>query len=443
MIRYRARFILPITAPPIVDGVVAVDDGRIAYVGPQNSGPSGEEIDLGEALLMPGLVNTHCHLELTAMRGFLEDLDFRSWILRLTSAKRAVLSRDMLLDAARYGITDGLRHGITSYGDTCDSGVAFDAMREGGVRGVMYQEVFGPDPEQCDCALAELREKIDRMRPLETTLVRVGVSPHAPYTVSDALFAAVAGYARRESLPVAVHIAESQLEHDLVVGGRGAFADGLRARGIDVAPRSRSSIGLLASLGVLAARPLLIHCIRIDDVDVELIAGSQSAVAHCPASNAKLGHGIAPLTTLLSARVTVGLGSDSVASNNRMDLLEEARLTTLLQRAQRATFGELSAAAVLSLATLGGARALGLDREVGSLEAGKAADLSAFPLAAVGPVHDPQAAAVFALPGTRASLVAVAGQVLVRDGLLLHEDVELEQRVQQSANALQAWLQTA
>ena len=90
MIRYRARFILPITAPPIVDGVVAVDDGRIAYVGPQNSGPSGEEIDLGEALLMPGLVNTHCHLELTAMRGFLEDLDFRSWILRLTSAKRAV-----------------------------------------------------------------------------------------------------------------------------------------------------------------------------------------------------------------------------------------------------------------------------------------------------------------------------------------------------------------
>ena len=166
MIRYRARYVLPVAAPPVVDhGVVAVNGDRHCHRRVATSAPGGTAVDLGNALLLPGLVNTHTHLELTAMRGFLEDLDFRSWILRLTTAKRAVLSRDMLLDAARYGIAEGLRHGITTFADTCDSGVAFDAMRERGVRGIMYQEVFGPDPAQCATSLAELREKIDRLRP--------------------------------------------------------------------------------------------------------------------------------------------------------------------------------------------------------------------------------------------------------------------------------------
>ena len=440
MIRYRARYVLPISAPPIRDGIVAVDDDRIAYVGARSDAPAGVEVDLGDALLLPGLVNVHCHLELTAMRGFLEDLDFRSWIVRLTTAKRVVLSRDMLLDAARLGIAEGLSHGITTYADTCDSGVALDAMLEHHVRGVMYQEVFGPDPSQCHGALAELREKIERLRPRETPLVRVGVSPHAPYTVSDQLFSGVATYARAESLPIAVHIAESQLEHDLVVQGGGSFADGLRARGIAVAPRAKSPIELLAALGVLTARPLLIHCVRVDESDVATIAAAHCAVAHCPASNAKLGHGIAPLTTLLASRVRVGLGSDSVASNNRMDILEEARLALLFQRARTGAPAVIPPSAALSLATLDGARALGLDSEIGSLETGKSADLAAFPLDAAGPVLDPESTAVLALPGTRASFVAVAGRELVRDGKLVDEDPQLEKRVQNSADALQDWL---
>jgi 5-methylthioadenosine/S-adenosylhomocysteine deaminase len=443
VIRYRARFIVPITAPPIADGIVAVDGDRIAYVGPSSDAPPGHDVDLGNALLLPGLINAHCHLELTAMRGFLEDLDFRSWILRLTTAKRGIFSREMLLDAARYGLEEGLRHGITTYGDTCDSGVAFDAMCEYGVRGIMYQEVFGPDPAQCSASLAELREKVDRLRLLETPLVRVGVSPHAPYTVSDALFAAVAKYAREESLPVAIHIAESQFEEDLVVRAAGSFAEGLRGRGIAVEPRARSPIDLLASLDVLATQPLLIHCVRIDDADISIIARSRSAVAHCPASNSKLGHGIAPLTKMLNAGIPIGLGSDSVASNNRMDLLAEARLASLVQRAHLRDHERVSAEAALSLATHGGATALGIDAEVGSLEVGKSADLAAFPLDAVGPVHHPVAAAVFALAGTLASFVAVAGRVLVRDGALVSADRTLAERVQQSANALQKWLRSS
>jgi cytosine/adenosine deaminase-related metal-dependent hydrolase len=443
VIRYHARYVVPITSAPVANGAVAVDDDRIAYIGSSDSGPSGEVVDLGEAVLLPGLVNAHCHLELTAMRGFLEDLDFRSWIVRLTTAKRSVFSPDMLLDAARYGIAEGLRHGITTYGDTCDSGVAFDAMHQCGVRGVMYQEVFGPDPAQCAASLAELREKIARMRPLETALVRVGVSPHAPYTVSDALFAAVARYARDESLPVAIHIAESRLEYDLVAAGAGAFADGLRARGIRVAPRARTPIQLLSALDVLAVRPLLIHCVRVDDADIADIASARCAVAHCPASNAKLGHGIAPLAMLLDSGIAIGLGSDSMASNNRMDLLEEARLATLLQRAEHGDCRELTAESALTLATLGGARALGIANEVGSLEVGKAADLAAFPLDGVGPVFDPMTAAVFALPGSCATVVTVAGKELVRDGVLLGEDSALEARVQQSASALKIWLQSS
>jgi cytosine/adenosine deaminase-related metal-dependent hydrolase len=440
VIRYRARYVLPITAPPIAHGVVAVEGDRIVYVGPASAAPPGDEVDLGDAALLPGLVNAHTHLELTAMRGFLEGLDFRSWILRLTSAKRAVLSPDMLLDSARYGIEEGLRRGITTFADTCDSGVAFDAMREYRVRGIMYQEVFGPDPNQCAGSLAELRAKIERLRSLETPLVRLGVSPHAPYTVSDALFTAVASDARDQSLPIAIHIAESELEHDLVVRGAGAFAEGLRARGIAVAPRGRSPIELLSSLDVLAARPLLIHCVRADETDIATIARTGCTIAHCPASNAKLGHGVAPLVDFIDAGIPVGLGSDSVASNNRMDLLEEARLAALFQRTRLTSSSAIDPAAALSLATLGGARALGLDRDIGSLEVGKKADLAAFPLEYLAPTHDPVAALVFALPGATASFVSVAGRELVRDGVLLMQDPALGDRVQASANELQRWL---
>ena len=440
MIRYHARWVLPISAPPIENGTVSVADGRISYVGPRANAPRGSDVALGDALLMPGLVNAHTHLELTVMRGFLEDLDFAQWIVRLNAVKRAVLDRDRMLDAARLGLVEGVRHGITTYADTCDSGVAFDAMLEAGVRGIMYQEVFGPDPAQCIASMDGLREKVDAARPRQTSLVRIGVSPHAPYTVSDALYAAVAEYAKREGLPVAVHIAESETERQLVEDGDGVFATGLRKRGITVVPRGRSSIEVLRKTGVLDARPLLIHCVRVDQHDIEAIALSSAPVAHCPISNAKLGHGTAPLLELLDAAITVGIGSDSVASNNRMDVLAEARAALLAQRARVARHDALCARDALFLATLGGAMALGLENEIGSLDVGKSADLAAFPLdGAAQPVHDPEAAAIFALPGTAASFVAVAGRELVRDGKLLNVDADLPSRVEATAVLMREW----
>jgi cytosine/adenosine deaminase-related metal-dependent hydrolase len=440
VIRYHARWVVPVTTPPINDGTVAVDAGRIVYVGPRSSAPAGADDDLGDVILMPGLVNAHCHLELTAMRGFLEDLDFRRWILRLVTAKRAVMTRDSLLDAARWGLEEGVRAGITTYGDTCDSGVAMRAMRDAGVRGVMFQEVFGPDPAQCDGAMAELRERVGALRYLETPLVQVGISPHAPYTVSDALFRAAVGLAREQGLPMAIHIAESDHETLYVAQGTGPFADALRARGIDVAPRAASPIRLLADLGVLAVNPLLIHCLRADAGDIQLISDARASVAHCPVSNAKLGHGIAPLVELLACGIAVGLGSDSMASNNRMNMLEEARIALLMQRARLGVFETPGAQEALELATIGGARALRLDDLTGSLDAGKSADLAAFALDPVGPLQDPMTAAVFSLGAAPARFVAVAGRPLVRDGELLSPQPGLAGRIQATADELRAWL---
>jgi cytosine/adenosine deaminase-related metal-dependent hydrolase len=439
--RYHARWVLPITQPPIENGTVVASDGLITYVGPRAGAPSGGDYDLGEAILLPGLVNTHTHLELTAMRGFLEDCRFAEWIDKLRQSRNEILDTEMLLDSARFGILEGLEAGITTYADTCSSGVVMQAMRELGVRGIMYQEVFGPDSSQAEIAMRELEDRIEKLQLDQTELVSLGVSPHAPYTVSDPLYAAAARFANGRKLPLAMHIAESQPEYDIVVSGNGDFADRWRRRGIPVSRRARSPIALLEHHGALDRGPLLIHCVRVDDTDIETMARHRCAVAHCPASNAKFGHGIAPLLPLMAAGIRVGIGSDSVASNNRMDILDEARLAVLIHRAATRRHDAFGAHQALELATIGGARSLGIDSRVGSLEVGKDADLSAFriDISRTTPTGDPYSAAIFALPGRSAELVAVRGRVLVDRGRAVMADAALAQRVRVIGAALTAW----
>jgi 5-methylthioadenosine/S-adenosylhomocysteine deaminase len=443
VIRYHARWVVPITAPPIENGTVVVDGQRIAWVGPRREAPGGDDLDLGDAILMPGLVNAHTHLELTAMRGFLEGLEFVQWIRQLTAARAAVLDEAAMLDSARLGIAEGLLAGITTYADTCSSGVSMLAMRELGVRGIMYQEVFGPAPEQHDAAMAGLTASLDRLRPLATDLVGLGVSPHAPYTVHDDLMVDAAALAIRHGMPVAIHLAESKAEIAFLREGDGPFAVALRARGIEVVRRSHSPVHWLVELGIVLAHPLLIHCVQVDETDIAFIAENHCPVAHCPASNAKLGHGIAPVRAMLDAGVVVGLGSDSVASNNAMDLLAEARQAALMQNAAVGRPDALGMREALRLATIGGAQALRLEGRIGSLEAGKDADLAAFSLEGMRatPSADPEAALVFALPGTVARFVCVAGRELVRDGRLVAGTLDgaVTERVRASSRALEAW----
>ncbi|MFI5245812.1 MAG: amidohydrolase family protein, partial [Gemmatimonadales bacterium] len=366
------------------------------YVGPRALAPPGRDVDLGDSILAPGLVNAHTHLDLTVFRGRFVGLPFFEWIRTLTEA-RAALSPAELLDSARAGIREGLLAGITTYADTAPNDAPFEAMRELGVRGIAYRELFGPDPEQCELSMDWLREELDAMRRMETPLVKVGVSPHAPYSVSDALFRAVATFAQREGFPLATHVAESEDESSLVARGEGAFAAFLRGRGISVEPRGRTPIDVLDRCGVLGARTLLIHCVRCDERDIVTIATHDCGVATCPVSNRTLGHGVAPVRAMLDAHIRIGVGSDSMASNERMDTLHESRLALGDRAASHAAW---------ELATLGGARALRLDLLVGSLEPGKQADLAAFPIDAAT-----------AAP-TRATFVTVAGMVLVHGGEL-------------------------
>ncbi|HVD59676.1 MAG TPA: amidohydrolase family protein [Gemmatimonadaceae bacterium] len=441
MKRYHARWVVPVTQRPIQNGCVVEHNGIIEYVGESDKAPAGEDHDLGESVLLPGIINTHTHLELTAMRGFLEDLCFNDWIDKLRSSRKEALTDEMLLDSARYGIVEGLHAGITTYADTCAAGLVFDAMLELGVRGIMFQETFGSAPEQSESAMEVLKERVAELKKKETDLVRVGISPHAPYTISDDLYAATARYARESGLRMGLHIAESESETRIVCSADGPFAIEWNVRGLPLAPRARTPVELLEKTGCLATSPLLIHCVNLDAEDIETIARHKCSVAHCPASNAKFGHGISPVADLIAAGVTVGLGSDSVASNNRMDILEEARLAILFQRAIKKTERAFTAQQALEMATIGGARALRIDDKVGSLEVGKEADLAAFSLEAarVTPIGDIVAAILFAVAGTPAHFVAVKGRPLLAEREPLAVDPELRRRVAAAGESLAAW----
>ena len=442
---YRAALVAPVGAPPIVDGAVMVEAGRIAWVGRASDAPTSTLENLGDVVITPGLVNAHTHLDLTCYRGVLVGLDFFAWIRTLTQSV-GTLTPEALLDSARSGLAEGIAHGITTFADTAPNTAAFDAMIERGVRGIAYREVFGPDPAVASASLAGLEAQVGEMRVRETPLVRVGVSPHAPYSVSDPLFAAVAEFARREGLPMAIHIAESEAESQLVSEGAGPFAAFLSGRGIAAVPRAPTPIALLAKARALGERTLLIHCVRVNGDDIVTIARHGCGVAHCPASNAWFGHGTAPAAAMLADGVRLGMGTDGLGSNTRMDVLGEAAASLVAQRTRAKSQAEadaLAAADPLTLATLGGARALRMEHEIGTLSVGHAADLAVFDLPAMLDRHHPPSMQslghALAVAEAKAWGVMVAGQWRRRAGAPDTVDIELAQRVDTTSASLKRW----
>ena len=435
---YSARWVLPIVSPLIEAGAVAVEDSKILSVGSRHEiisrFPDSRMEDFGQAAILPGLVNAHSHLELTVMRGFLEPEgnNFSAWLRKLTVARMAMTREDLLVSAT-CGATEAARAGITCVADA--SSVATEAMkalRQVGLRGIVYQESFGPDPKLAAENVAKLLEQISAMRAIENDLVRAGVSPHAPYTVSAPQLELISRLAIEQKLPVMMHAAESQAEKSFMMEGRGVFAEDLSARGIPWQAPGVSTIQYLARHGTLETRPLLAHCINVDHADLDLIKQSSAGIAHCPKSNAKLGHGRAPFAEFVAHDINVGLGSDSVASNNICDLLEEARFATLLSRiAERGSSPRVSAAQpsmtasipisadqALFAATMGGARALGLDHEIGALAEGKQADIAVVALNGIHqqPLNNPVDALIFSSSGRDVLLTVVAGKEIYRDG---------------------------
>jgi len=394
MLRIHAGSVHPVTAPPIEDGAVLVDDrGTIAAVGPHPlvpAPPGARELAFPDASLVPGLVNTHTHLELTHFADKNAEREFAPWIRALRTLKDAT-TPDEFARAAERGVRDGWAAGVTCVADTGSTGAPLEALARLGGRGIYYQEVFGPDPAQCAASMEELRRALDRLSPLATSPLSLGVSPHAPYTVSEPLYRAVADLAGRDALPLAVHLAESRAETMLVRDGTGPFAEALHARGFAVRAHNCSPVQYLVQLGVLASgNCLAIHCVQVDGPDIESLRGAGVAVAHCPRSNRAHGHGTAPLAAFRRAGLRVGLGTDSVVSVGDLSLLAEAAAAGL------------EGADALRMLTLEGARALGLESEIGSLEVGKAGDLAVFPSAALD--HP--------LPPSAALLTVVAGRVV-------------------------------
>jgi len=369
MLRIRAGVVYPVTAPPIEDGAVLVGtDGRIAAVGPHGKVPTpgdGERLEFRDAILTPGLVNAHTHLELTHLAGQNSETSFVQWIRRIRELKDAT-PPEAFIASAEAGLRECWTRGITCIAETGSTGAAMQALVRFGGRGIVYQEVFGPGPAQVPPAMEELERQVLRLRRLATSMRAVGVSPHAPYSVSEALYRRVVHYAQQEKLPLAVHLAESQEETELVRYGAGPFAEALRGRGIVVEPHHCSPVQYLRELGVLRAGTLAIHCVQVDASDMQTLKAARVAVVHCPRSNRVHGHGTAPFAALREAGLTVGIGTDSVVSVGDLDLWAETRASWI------------GAEEALRSLTIEGARALGWDRTIGSLEVGKAADLAVF-----------------------------------------------------------------
>jgi 5-methylthioadenosine/S-adenosylhomocysteine deaminase len=370
VLRIRAGRVHPVTAPSFEDGAVLVDaNGRIAAVGPNANVPTPrgvQALHFPDAELMPGLVNCHTHLELTHVGGGTrhDEPEFVKWIRRIRELKEAT-SAEAFYEAAIAGVRDCWARGVTCIAETGSTGAVMRALHDLGGRGIVYQEVFGPDPAQCDASMAELQSAVDQLRRLATSQLRPGVSPHAPYTVSAPLYEAVAAFARLETLPIAVHVAESREETAFVRDGDGPFAAALRERGIPVEARRCSPVAYLLQRGVVRRGTLCIHCVQVDGADVESLRVTHATVAHCPRSNAAHRHGRLPLGLFRNASVPVGLGTDSVVSVGELDPWAEAEAAGL------------TGDDAVRMLTMEGALALGWEAEIGSLEVGKAGDLVA------------------------------------------------------------------
>jgi cytosine/adenosine deaminase-related metal-dependent hydrolase len=414
---YCARWVVPLSAAPIENGAVAVAGQRIAGVGTRTEivrrFPEFCVVLLGEAIILPGLVNTHTHLELTALRGYLEneETDFFAWLRKLTVARLELMTPDDIRVSATWGACEAVRAGITCVADASDSALmSMQALREVGLRGVVYQESFGPDARLARENFEKLKSKVAELRDVETELVRAGVSPHAPYTVCGPQLEMIASFASSENLPLMMHAAESEAEDLFLREGCGVFADGLARRSIEWKAPGVSTIQYLKQVGILDTHPLLVHCIRVDDHDIEILRDTRSTIAHCPKSNAKLGHGRAPFAKFIDAGVVVGLGSDSVASNNTCDMLEEARFATLLARAAGA---RVTAEQILPVATFGG-----------ELREGEQADLAVVSLKGAHqlPSYDPIGTLIFASSGRDVILTVVGGREVYSGGRVSNVD---------------------
>ncbi|MDH4140587.1 MAG: amidohydrolase family protein [Coriobacteriia bacterium] len=381
-----AKYVLPVATPHIDDGAVLVRGDQIVEIGQaealKTAHPDEEVRDFGLAALMPGLIDLHTHLEYSAMRGLVDDLPYSQWKLQLMSLEQRFEPQDWE-DSALLGAMEVLQSGITMVGDITDSGASARAAARSGLRGFFFREVETMEKARIGEVMSEAAADIESWRELrDDDRLVVGIAPHSTYMCHPELFRAVAEASNDEDLPVSIHIAGSRDEYDFVKYGSSRlaveFRDKYGGNEIGWLPTGVSPVKYVLQWDLLdVANLLAVHCTQVDDDDIEILAAHDVAVAYCPRCNAKLGMGMAPLGQFLERGIRVGIGTDSPASNNTMDMFDEMRIGLLLQRSVSGHEQFFIARQLVKLATLDAACALRIDDRVGSLEAGKQADIIA------------------------------------------------------------------
>ena len=416
-LRLNARWIVPIE--PISDKAVLIDhcilikDGLIAAIEPQAncSYRADEVLDLGDQVLMPGWVNAHGHAAMSLFRGLADDLPLMTWLQEhIWPAEGQHVDETFVEQGTELAIAEMIQGGTTTFADMYfypqQSG---EAALKAGIRAVCFTPVLDFPTNYAQNADEYIRKAVEcndrfKSHPMnDAGLVSIGFGPHAPYTVSDEPLKEITMLADQLDMPVQIHLHET------------AFEVGESLEKFNQRPSQR-----LHDIGFLNERVSCVHMTQIDDSDIEILHKTGASVVHCPESNLKLASGFCPISKLSNANIVVAIGTDGAASNNDLDMFSETKTAALLAKGVSQDASSVPAIAALTMATLGGAKALGLDEVTGSLKVGKAADIQAIDLNVLSsqPVFDPVSHLVYCAKSTQVSHVWVHGRCVLSGGKL-------------------------
>lgn len=413
-----ARWIVPVQPDETIleNHAIAINDGRIAAILPTDRAiqeyAAAETHELNSHVLIPGLVNTHTHAAMTLFRGMADDMPLMTWLQEyIWPAEQQWVAPGFVEDGTRLAAAEMLRGGTTCFNDMYFfPDHAADVASAIGMRinmGLIVIDFPTPWARTADEYIHKGLEVHDKYR--HNPLVTSAFAPHAPYTVSDEPMQKLATYAEELNLQIHMHVHETAFEVDQAIEQHGM-----------------QPLAKLESMHMLNERLLAVHMTQLDDDEMELVAKYGVHVVHCPESNLKLASGFCPVNALLERGVNVALGTDGAASNNDLDMLGEARTAAQLAKTVAGDPSAVPAWQTLKMATLNGAKALGLDSEIGSLEIDKAADIVAVDLMqpATQPVYDPVSQLIYAASRQQVSDVWVDGKQLLRDSELTTVDQE-------------------
>lgn len=379
MTSYRASWVVPVEVPPIADAILTIQGQRILEVRRRRPTEAIGYEDLGDVILLPGFINAHTHLELGWCRGLIPPCDLWNWFEQLVAlnalpdadAKR----RASVLEGARASLAAG----VTCVGDISRTGMNVALLSDELIRKVCFVELIsGARNEPNDAASLGARLDSAHSQPADEKLVQ-GISPHSTYTVTRADLTAAAALARTATLPVAIHVLETEDERDWLQAGGGRVDDHLGRFGLPTVAGSpgTDAVSYLASCGLLDLHPLLAHLNYVSAAELTHLAEFQAHVVWCPRTHVFFGHAPHRWREMLSAGINVCIGTDSLASAPTLSVLDELRFV-------RAAYPDFPPTTLLEMVTLRAARALGMDRHLGSLMPGKAADVIAMPIANPG-----------------------------------------------------------